>query len=69
MREYVTIQGDTWDSIAFRAYQNVGGEKLTHALLDANTEHLGTVIFSAGVKLNIPEVYAPASKSLPPWMR
>lgn len=68
MRKYTTIQGDTWDMIAFREYAGLGGEKLTHILLDANTEHLNTVIFPAGVELNIPEVYAPASRSLPPWV-
>ena len=68
MRKYQTIQGDTWDKIAYKVYEGLGGEKLTHILLDANSDHLGTVIFSAGVELNVPEVYAPASRSLPPWM-
>ena len=69
MRKYTTISGDTWDLIAFKVYDGLGGEKLTHILLDANTQHLGTVIFPAGVELDVPEVYAPASKGLPPWMR
>ena len=69
MRKYVTVQGDTWDMIAFKVYEGLGGEKLTHTLLDANSEHISTVIFSAGIELTVPEVYYPASKSLPPWMR
>ena len=68
MREYVTVQGDTWDGIAYKVYEGLGGEKLTHILLGANSEHLGTVIFSAGIVLQVPDVYYPASKSLPPWM-
>ena len=69
MRKYLTISGDTWDMIAFKVYEGLGGEKLTSALIEANSGHIHTVIFPAGVELNIPEVNAPASKSLPPWMR
>ena len=69
MRRYTTIQGDTFDGIAFRVYENKGGEKLTSTLIEANPEHISKVIFPAGIVLNVPEVYYPASKSLPPWVR
>ena len=69
MRKYRTIQGDYWDLIAFRVYEGYGGEKLTSALIEANPSHVMTVEFSAGVELNVPEVYIPAAKSLPPWLR
>ena len=69
MRKYTTIQGDTWDGIAFRVYEGKGGEKLTTILIEANPTHINTVIFPAGIPLVIPEVYYPASKSLPPWVR
>ena len=69
MRKYRTIQGDNWDMIAFRVYKGYGGEKLTSALIDANPAHVMTVEFSAGVILDIPEVYIPAAKTLPPWLR
>ena len=68
MRKYRTIQGDTWDLIAFREYSGYGGEKLTSELIAANPEHIDTVIFPAGVELVIPEANVPMSKSLPPWM-
>lgn len=68
MSTYRTVQGDTWDLIAYREYAGLGGEKLTSELISANPEHAETVIFSAGVELKIPEAYVPVSKSLPPWM-
>lgn len=66
MREYVTVQGDTWDLIAFRVY---GSEKYMTTLIEANPEYRETVFFSAGVKLVVPEVTTPVSSSLPPWKR
>lgn len=69
MRNYTTISGDTWDLIAFKCYEGLGGEKLTSLLIDYNSTYRETVIFQAGVTLNIPEAYIPVSKSLPPWMR
>ncbi len=69
MRSYRTVQGDTWDLIALKVYPELGGEKFTSALIDANPEHVETVIFSAGVELSIPEVSVPASRVLPPWMQ
>lgn len=68
MRSYRTVQGDTWDLIALKVYPELGGEKFTSILIDANPEHVETVIFPAGCELCIPEVSVPASRSLPPWM-
>ena len=68
MRSYRTVQGDTWDLIALKVYPELGGEKFTSVLMDANPEHVETVIFSAGVELSIPEVSVPVSRRLPPWM-
>lgn len=50
--KYVTIQGDTWDSIA---YKTVGSEYAMVEIMKANKEHLGTLIFDGGVELVIPE--------------
>ena len=69
MRSYQTILGDTWDMIAFKSYEGLGGEKLTSLLIDANPQYRETVIFHAGIVLDVPEAYIPASKTLPPWMR
>ncbi len=68
MRKYRTVQGDTWDLIAYREYAGYGGEKLTSELICANPEYAETVIFGAGAELEIPEAHVPVSKSLPPWM-
>lgn len=50
--KYITIQGDTWDSIAYKA---VGSEYAMVEIMKANKEHLGTLIFDGGVTLEIPE--------------
>ncbi|MBR2208897.1 MAG: tail protein X [Synergistaceae bacterium] len=69
MRIYKTTSGDTWDLIAFRVYRKVGAEKLMDALIDANSEYINTVIFSAGISLNIPEINSPVVLNLPPWKK
>lgn len=65
-RTYTTISGDVWDMIA---KEQLGGERYTSLLMQANPEHLNTVVFSAGVSLVLPEVTTPISESLPPWRR
>lgn len=69
MRTYRTVQGDTWDIIALRMYPKLGGEKLMDRLLEANSEHRSTVIFSADLLLQIPDVDIPVVSSLPPWKK
>ena len=69
MMKYRTVQGDTWDLIALRMYPKIGGEKLMDILLEHNPEHMNTVIFSANVILNIPDVDVPVISSLPAWKR
>lgn len=69
MRTYRTVQGDTWDIIALRMYPKFGGEKLMDRLLEANPEHRSTVIFSADLLLQIPDVDIPVVSSLPPWKK
>lgn len=56
---YQTIQGDTFDKIAKKIYDD---EFLMDVLIKANPEHSRTVIFPAGVSLNTPSV--PSKKSL-----
>ncbi|WP_248549002.1 tail protein X [Paenibacillus odorifer] len=63
---YRTLQGDTWDGIAFKLYKN---EKLMTLLINANPEHVGTVVFSGNVILVVPDMPADASETLPPWRR
>jgi phage tail protein X len=66
MREYVTVQGDTWDLIAFKVY---GSEFYMTKLIEANPEHRETVFFNANIRLKVPEIEAPAPATLPPWKR
>lgn len=66
MESYITIQGDTWDIIALKT---MGSEKLMGQLIEANIEYADTVVFGAGIKLNVPEYTAPADDLLPPWKR
>jgi len=65
---YVTVQGDAWDWIAKRVY---GDQKKLLPLMEANPAHLHTVIFDAGVVLNVPDVPSTspaASVYVPPWI-
>ncbi|WP_449602459.1 phage tail protein [Paenibacillus sp. Marseille-Q9583] len=63
---YKTLQGDTWDGIAFKLYNNA---HLMTLLINANPEHAGTVVFSGNVILNVPDKPTNASETLPPWRR
>ena len=69
MRKYRTIQGDTWDKIAYRVYREYGGEKLMNILLDHNPEYADYVVFPAGLMLNVPTITEPVVENLPPWKR
>lgn len=65
MVKYVTSQGETWDMIAHKA---LGNEKQMNRLISINPDHRNTVIFSAGVLLDIPEIETPViSDPVPPW--
>lgn len=66
MRQYTTVQGDTWDGIAYKLY---GSEYRMIALMDANTACIDVAVFSAGVALNVPELETPVPATLPPWKR
>lgn len=63
---YETIQGDTWDMIAYKVYTN---ESLMSSLIHANAQHASTVVFSAGIVLSIPPAPADLLAELPPWKR
>ena len=64
--EYKTIQGDTWDAIAFKVY---GNERLFPLLMSTNPQHVSTVIFDAGVTVVIPDPPEETADDLPPWKR
>lgn len=67
MKTYKTVQGDTWDLIAFKMY---GNEVKMKELINANLPHINTSIFKANISINVPEITVGTNNSdLPPWMR
>lgn len=65
---YTTIQGDTWDRIA---YQTLGSEYLLPFLLELkeNREHQTTVIFEGGITITIPDIeIRKVSSKRPSWL-
>lgn len=65
----VTRQGDTWDILAKKIY---GNELFMEELIKANIHFRKTVIFSAGVVLNVPEIDTTSleyESNLLPWKR
>lgn len=66
MKTYKTIQGDTWDMIA---YKQMGSANYMDQMINANPEYVGTLLFPEGITLRLPEISAKTSGSLPPWKR
>lgn len=64
-KTYTTIQGETWDEIAYKVY---GGEKYAAFLMANNYSFLDILVFSAGTVLNTPGIpWYEESDELPPW--
>ena len=63
-KTYMTIQGETWDEIAFKVY---GGEEYAAFLMANNYRHLDILVFSSGTVLNTPELPEEEKSILPPW--
>lgn len=63
---YTTKQGDTFDIIALKYYNN---EKYASLLMQNNVGHIGTIVFPRGVTLKIPVIVKSAQSTLPPWKR
>lgn len=66
MSKYTTVQGDMWDVIAKKVYDDEAG---MNALMEANTDYTEVVVFPAGVSLAVPDWDAPVTSLLPPWRR
>lgn len=63
---YTTTQGDMWDLIAKRLYND---EASLNVLLEANQQYADIVVFPAGIVLEVPEYIVPVTSMLPPWRR
>lgn len=59
-----TNLGDTFDTVAFR---ELGSCRHTEKLIDANRQYVDTVIFKAGVELELPDITNERKVKLPPW--
>jgi nucleoid-associated protein YgaU len=49
---YIAKEGDTWDSIAYRAYKD---EFLFPAILEANRQFSDVVLFTGGEQIQVPD--------------
>lgn len=64
---YVTVSGDVWDMIAFKIY---GDCNRLVDLMNANSDLIETVVFSAGINIMVPEIEVDTGGSnLPPWKK
>lgn len=61
---YTTVQGDMWDSIAYRFFGDV---KYFGLLLQHNPDLLDTFVFSAGTTVYIPEIPEDKDEDVPEW--
>ena len=64
MKTYTTIQGDMWDSIA---YKQLGSTAYTDKLQTLNARYLGYYTFPAGITLRLPDITTAMPSTLPPW--
>jgi len=68
--EYVTKQGDRWDTIAFKAY---GDSTLVNGIIEANTSIVISPILEPGTRVIVPILESGEiqidSELLPPWKR
>lgn len=64
MSTYETIQGDTWDSIAYKLF---GDEKYMENLIVANWPLLDILVFSSGTIINVPDLPDEIDSDLPFW--
>ncbi|WP_342471642.1 hypothetical protein MHH70_12555 [Metasolibacillus sp. FSL H7-0170] len=65
MSSYITVQGETWDLIAYRLW---GSEYLLPLLLEANQQYRNIIIFDGGIKLKVPEIDTAIYTPRPAWL-
>lgn len=62
---YETIQGDTWDLISFKIFNDT---KYASEIIDSSPAHILTSIFEGGIKLIIPNIDTEEeADNLPAW--
>ena len=65
-KTYTTVQGDRWDSMA---YKQLGSCAYAPNLIAANPQHLGYFVFPAGIVLRSRIPRSQTSSTLPPWKK
>lgn len=65
MDSYITVQGETWDLIAYKIW---GSEYLFPLLLEVNSQYRHIVIFSGGIELKVPEIDTSLYVERPSWL-
>lgn len=63
---YETVEGDTFDSIAFAVY---GDEFKASEIIKSNPDYIKNIVFNSGIKLRVPAIKTPENSTLPPWKR
>ena len=69
VKVYRTINGDTWDLIAYKIY---GKEEYFHKLIRANLNLINISVFDSNIPIICPEFIESEIKDLsklPPWKR
>lgn len=64
MATYTTIQGDTWDMIAYRLF---GNEAYMEEMMMENLPYIDTLVFSSGTVLSVPELQEGQDEDVPFW--
>lgn len=62
MNIYTTVQGQTWDQIAFEVF---GTEYMADKIMDLNRDKLDIFVFPAGVMLALPDEGSAIIQSVP----
>jgi phage tail protein X len=67
MLKHIVAAGESFDSLALTYY---GDENLASKIIQANPDYCDTLIFEAGIVLNIPDMTeVKPLETLPPWRR
>ena len=62
MKIYTTVQGQTWDQIAYELYAN---EYMCDKIMDLNRDKLDYFVFPAGIELTVPDKADAVSETIP----
>lgn len=67
-KTYVTVEGDMWDSIA---YKTIGSVMYTDQVIALNPQYVQYYILPAGLEVTLPELEDTriTSAMMPPWKK